>query len=383
MSKQDVYSEQLFRLLVNKYRDRVIRFISLFVKALNHIRKEQEKNLEIDSLDIDSFLHTETTPESIYLSKEMTNELNEAVNELPHRTQLAFHQMLHDSEKDTLLYNSLKEYWDADVVPDKVMTAGTDAKIFSHIRTDSFKRNFIRFFYCAAAVLLLLLTCGTFYHYKTRPVHTYTYATQNNISDFVLEDGTKIKLNQNSSVTFTSDFGKKDRKIDLIGEAFFEVQKDTNKIFAVRTQGTETEVLGTTFNVQSNEREGSVTVALVEGSVRFVTDNCNVLLHPKEEFVYHAVTGNFNKRITDLQINTAWTVGKYVYTDIAFGEFLKKLERIYHVSITLNCPELETKKITALFITGESIDEILSALEDELKFKYEKTDKKTINIETP
>jgi RNA polymerase sigma-70 factor (ECF subfamily) len=131
MSGQDFYDEKFFRLLVNKYRDRVIRFVSLFVndrlsceelasdvfmslwnkrnhlhdildmdsyifiiaknKALNHVRNEFERHLTIDSLDTDAFFYTETTPESLFLSKELAAELNAVVNALPDRTRLAFH----------------------------------------------------------------------------------------------------------------------------------------------------------------------------------------------------------------------------------------------------------------------------------------------------
>jgi RNA polymerase sigma-70 factor (ECF subfamily) len=130
MHQYNKRSEQIFRLLVNNYRDKVIRFISLFVqddcaceelasdvfislwsnwqkipeiahidnyifiiaknKALNHLRKEQKESVDIDSMITDSFHHTETTPESIYISKEIAAELNRAVNDLPQKTKLAF-----------------------------------------------------------------------------------------------------------------------------------------------------------------------------------------------------------------------------------------------------------------------------------------------------
>ena len=122
--------EQWFRRLVNDYQNKVIRFISLFVndkmsceelssdvfislwknrarlpeiadldsyifivarnKALNYLRKEQQKNVDIDSFNIDVFHFTETTPESIYISKETVQTLNAAINELPQRTKMAF-----------------------------------------------------------------------------------------------------------------------------------------------------------------------------------------------------------------------------------------------------------------------------------------------------
>jgi RNA polymerase sigma-70 factor (ECF subfamily) len=122
--------ERFFRLLVNNYCNKVIRFISLFVddrlsceelasdvfmslwtnretlpdiadmdsyifiiaknKALNHLRRKQEEFVSIDSLSVDVFHHSETTPESIYISKETAETLNSAINKLPHRTKMAF-----------------------------------------------------------------------------------------------------------------------------------------------------------------------------------------------------------------------------------------------------------------------------------------------------
>lgn len=119
-----------FRWLVNNYRNRVLRFISLFVhdresceelssdvfislwknrdtlpeiadldgyifivarnKALDYLRREQEKSIDLDSLNIDAFHFTETTPESVYISEETVRELNAAINELPQRTKMAF-----------------------------------------------------------------------------------------------------------------------------------------------------------------------------------------------------------------------------------------------------------------------------------------------------
>jgi RNA polymerase sigma-70 factor (ECF subfamily) len=119
--------ERWFRLFVNGYRDKVTRFVSLFVDdrqacaelasdvfvslwlhrdqipeieaidnflfaisknvALNWLRK---KKLHLTDLDVDIFRFTETTPESVYLSKERVEELNRAINELPHRTRMAF-----------------------------------------------------------------------------------------------------------------------------------------------------------------------------------------------------------------------------------------------------------------------------------------------------
>jgi len=131
--------DRWFRLFVNGYRNKVIRFVSLFVndrllceelasdvfvsiwqnrdsipdidnidnylftvaknKALNHLRSGKGTTVDLDALDTDAFCFTETTPESIYISKETAEELNRAINELPFRTRMAF--MLVREQKKT------------------------------------------------------------------------------------------------------------------------------------------------------------------------------------------------------------------------------------------------------------------------------------------
>ncbi len=125
------HAERAFRIIVNTYQEKVIRFISLFVssrfeceelasdvfislwknkesmatisdldnyifivarnKALNHLRKNKTELIDLDSFQIDLFHSTNTTPESIYISQEEVEILNRAINELPHKTKLAFH----------------------------------------------------------------------------------------------------------------------------------------------------------------------------------------------------------------------------------------------------------------------------------------------------
>jgi RNA polymerase sigma-70 factor (ECF subfamily) len=132
-------SEQAFRLIVRNYQNKVIRFIALFVqdfqvceelasdvflslwnhrqqlsevenldsyifimaknKALNHLRKRKVDLVDLDSFQVDVFHNTSTTPESIYISNEVVDTLNEVINELPHKTKMAFQLVREDKLK--------------------------------------------------------------------------------------------------------------------------------------------------------------------------------------------------------------------------------------------------------------------------------------------
>jgi ferric-dicitrate binding protein FerR (iron transport regulator) len=314
---------------------------------------------------------------SLLVSKALSGEASE-------KEKALLRQSLRESDDDTLLYNQIKEYWNADVILKKDASGNFEKKLWRRMEADArnrrTRRDLVAFLSKAAAVFLLLLSGGIFYYYHAHSTHFYTYATQDAIADYVLEDGTKIKLNRHSSVTFTSDFGKSSRIVDLSGEAFFDVHKDREKAFTVRSQGTETEVLGTAFNVKSDEPGKKVTVTLAEGSVRFEAGKCSVILKPREEIVYSTSAGIYRKQAVDLQYSTAWTAGRYIYTNITFGELVNKLEHIYRIAIHIRRPEIANKNISASFITEQPVEEILSALEEELGFKYRMVDSSTFEI---
>jgi ferric-dicitrate binding protein FerR (iron transport regulator) len=312
---------------------------------------------------------------SILTSKALAGEADEQEKTL-------LRQMLQD-EEDGLLYNRIKEYWDADVSPEEYLSADVKDRLQQRILADrqlSARRSFILYFYRAAVIALLVLSGGTWLYYRTHAIHTYTYATQNAPADYVLQDGTKVKLNKNSSITFRAGFGEKERTLSMTGEAFLNVRKDARKPFTVCTQGTKTTVLGTKFNILSDGQRRQVAVTLQDGAVRFEANNCNVTLSPQEELVYQTASGSYAKSLTDSQYNTAWTEGRYLYQNIPFGELTKKLEHIYGLTIRMNSPELAGRNVTASFVIGQPVDEILSALKKELSFKYTITDLSIIDI---
>lgn len=300
--------------------------------------------------------------------------------------KLQFQKLLLLSDDNMFLFNQIKEYWQADVsyMKDKKFDH-FEEQLRQQTATVSNKKLFIRgsinsIIYKVAAIIFFVVSCSIFYVYQTYPKQLYTFSAQQSVTNYVLADGTKVKLNKNSSITYKTGFGEKKRIVELTGEAFFEVKKDPDKAFVVRTLGTETVVLGTTFNVKADPDLKIVTTTLVEGSVRFDTKNTSVLLHPNEEVVYNTSTNAYKIQKTDLQYNTAWTIGRYVYPDITFGQLIHKLEDIYKVKITISDKTIANKYISASFMTDQTVEEILAAFEDQLKFRYQFRDKNLINI---
>lgn len=100
---------------------------------------------------------------------------------------------------------------------------------------------------------------------------TYHFLTVPRGGEFTmtLSDGSRVWLNAESELRFPLQFASGRRKVFLTGEAYFEVEKDTEHPFIVEVNGSEIEVLGTGFNVRSYRNEGRVVTTLAEGNVCF------------------------------------------------------------------------------------------------------------------
>lgn len=284
-----------------------------------------------------------------------------------------FSQILSNNPDYNLKYNQLEEYWNADVrhkvikdstqVTDKIMARIKDTEGVIKEKKSSLKIA------VAAAVMFFITTCILLYHVNKSPSgNVYTYAAQAVPVEYTLSDGSKVTLNKNSSITLASDFGDKFRDVKLDGEAYFVVSKDKSRPFSVETNGTRTEVLGTSFNVKSKDNE--VITTLVEGSIMFTSNNFEKVLSPNEELRYNVGTSKYEKYVCDVQLNTAWVSGRFNYSGISFGAFANKLEAIYNKKIHIKDSELTNHIVSASFLVEEPIEDILDALKGELKFSY-------------
>lgn len=150
-----------------------------------------------------------------------------------------------------------------------------------------------------------------------------------------LADGTKVWLNADSKLEFSSDFGKLSQRIvKLQGEGYFEVAKDKAHPFIVESRGQRVEVLGTHFNINSYAYQKGVSTTLVEGSVQVTplqNPNGKKVLKPGQQAV---VDREFLKILpVDVEVATAWKSGKFLFKEEKLESILNKLAYWYDVEI--------------------------------------------------
>lgn len=151
----------------------------------------------------------------------------------------------------------------------------------------------------------------------------------------VLPDGSKVWLNAGSSLKFPSTFGRlKNREVELVGEAYFEVFKNKNQPFVVKSKDQEITVLGTHFNVNSYAYEADVKTTLLEGSVQIIRlqePEKKTILKPGQQAV---VSKQFLRIIpVDVDVATAWKNGKFLFRNEKLESILNRLAYWYDVEI--------------------------------------------------
>ncbi|MFB2118430.1 FecR family protein [Parapedobacter sp. 2B3] len=179
-----------------------------------------------------------------------------------------------------------------------------------------------------------------------------------------LPDGSKVWLNAASTLKYPSRFSAKERVVELVGEAYFDVVKDERTPFKVVSAGQTVEVLGTEFNVSAYPDEEAINTTLVEGSVRVALaggDQSPVVIRPGQQATTHKSSLNVSE--VDIFDYTAWKDGIIVLNSARLPDVMRQVERWYDVAIAL--PALKTDKTAYVIINrNESLSSVLKALEE-------------------
>lgn len=147
-----------------------------------------------------------------------------------------------------------------------------------------------------------------------------------------LPDGSKVKLNSLSGLRYSGNFNLLERKIFLVGEAFFEVEKNDRKPFIVVTGNIETSVLGTSFNVKSfSDSVASIAVTSGHVLIKDRGDNHTIALKKDEMANIHANNPIWHKSDFDYEKVIGWKDGILVFENEGFEGILKRLESWYGV----------------------------------------------------
>ena len=254
------------------------------------------------------------------------------------------------------------------------------------------RRSFFK--YAAVVALLIVSTLAALFLWNdTAELNYITKTTQRGQkSNIILSDGTTIRLNSESTLIYPEKFTGDVREVQLIGEAFFDVRRNTNKPFIVRSGDLETTVLGTSFNINAFPDQ-DIAVTVVTGKVqvsplkrgdaegRGVKETSpdiknqndsptgqtfggeGVILTPNQQAVFEIDNKKLTRREVELKSHLAWKNGKIIFDRIRFEEAALILERWFNIEI-----EFDNEALRDCLIRSEYNNENLVNILESLKF---------------
>jgi ferric-dicitrate binding protein FerR (iron transport regulator) len=188
-----------------------------------------------------------------------------------------------------------------------------------------------------------------------------------------LPDGSRVWLNAASSLKYPVSFSSlTDRRVELHGEAYFEVAKDKLHPFLVETDGQEVTVLGTHFNIKAYKEDKNIVTTLAEGSVRVgyqasawsdhgkIVYKDEVILSPGQQSLLKGETISVSKAA--LEESLAWKDGNFVFNDANIEKIMQDIARWYNIEVFYEGP-FPTGAFSGNISRSKNISQILKALE--------------------
>jgi transmembrane sensor len=244
------------------------------------------------------------------------------------------------------------------------------------------KKMLIPMWIRAAAVILLILGIGFTafqFRYKSADVYARVISSGDKGLYYVLDDGTQIWLNKNSTLSYNNDFGKNKREIRLTGEAFFDVTHNPKLPFKVYSRAVNVTVKGTAFNVNSYKTD-EVDISLLRGLVAVTSEQDKgkvILLHPNQKLVMKdgkkvsldSIRSVGSSSVDSIPAEIRWTTKDLVFAKQRFADLAKLMERRYNVSILFATSALKEQHFTGV-ICNESLIQMLDAMKLSFPFTY-------------
>jgi transmembrane sensor len=185
----------------------------------------------------------------------------------------------------------------------------------------------------------------------------------------ILPDGTRAWLDAASSLRYPLQFADSERRVELSGQAYFEVAKDKSKPFKVISKNQQIEVLGTHFNVNAYPDDAKLITTLIEGSVKVSLKDQDQarLLEPGQRSVLQGTIIEVSD--ADVEEAIAWKNDKFVFEHDDVGTMFRKIERWYDVDFEYN-HELDDLEIMGHFSRNRALSDVLRMLQINRKVKF-------------
>lgn len=247
-----------------------------------------------------------------------------------------------------------------------ILSTASEQKVMVPMRTEA--RNWR---WMAAAVFLIAITAGWgLFKMEQTPQQLFSVKSAVPVGavftgkQFVrLPDGSTVLLNAGSELSYLASFGEQVRKVTLAGEAYFDVRHDPSKPFKVLTGNVTTTVLGTAFNVKAYPDQGEIQVTVTRGKVQVGDEKRTFgIIRPDQQIAVNTATNQFTQKNLKAETAELWKSQYLILDDVSMDEALKIIGEKYKVQIVIAHDGLKKCRITATFLNGENLDQVLTVV---------------------
>lgn len=178
-----------------------------------------------------------------------------------------------------------------------------------------------------------------------------------------LPDGTMACMNAASSIEYPSKFIDNERRINVTGEVYLEVSKDSRRPFIVKVNNsTEIRVLGTHFNINAYPEEKIIKTTLLEGSVQVINSSGHFInLSPGQQSTTDE-QGNISVKNANIEEVMAWMNGIFQFNSLSVEEIMRQISRWYNVEIIYHGNK-QSGKFSGIVNRNTTLPEVLNMLE--------------------
>jgi transmembrane sensor len=187
-----------------------------------------------------------------------------------------------------------------------------------------------------------------------------------------LPDGSIVWLNADSKLSYPVSFAaKRERIVELTGEAYFEVTKDKSHPFKVKSGEQEIEVLGTHFNINCYQDEQVTKTTLLEGTVKVSLNSGkleSLILKPGQQ----SVLTNSKLQVKSVDVNDVmdWKNGEFIFDNEPLPGIMRKVSRWYNVEVEYRNPNARLNTFTGSVSKSDKITSILKMLQKTSKIRF-------------
>lgn len=319
----------------------------------------------------------------------MENEHTELIigylqNNLTQEETDCFYNWVNESASNKELFFEIKAMYDAGLPLSTPWETSESWGRLLNKKKNSQSRRFNLWYQIStyAAVALLAVAISSmyflFFHEEDNSLYSKYIGGDGLEADVVeLPDGTHISLGSKTTFHYDKDYGKDKRIVYLEGEAYFDVAKQKDKPFIVKTKEQDIEALETKFNVMAYPLDSLVITTLLEGSVQLKTMNFpeRTIMRPNQQLIYNRNTKQASLFHVDARQFTSWTTGYYYFHEQSLKAILDRLSHVYGMQFTVNSEILNQRTFTGTFYRGQSIKDIMEIVNLSIPIKYKIDDR--------